>query len=373
MKRVHILSSGVATQNARAFILPLVLAKRALLARGWLIRVFSSITPQLVDCDALFVDGKVLDDVSDRARQKGVALLAEWGKHCPIGYFDLSDSAVIVNPQALPFVTRYFKNQLPRDRSVLLRPLYGHRLYTDYYHSQFNVEDGELEEWSTPVDQGGLEKLQIGWNAGLGNYGLLGPKAAELALKLTGHYIYGPSPRFYSPARKRTVLVNCRMATAHRRETVAFQRRALAKVLADVVPVDRVSKRCYFRELRNSRIVLSPFGWGEINQKDFEAIIAGAAIVKPDLSHLETWPDYFEEGTTYVAHKWDLTDVQEKIDQLLGDDGYRFAIANEAQMRYKEYNSKRSGHHVFADRVASIANEIQSRSHPLSTRVGSLN
>jgi hypothetical protein len=372
MKRLHILSSGVATQNARAFILPLVLSRRALLDRGWLIRVFTSVTPRLADCDALFVDGKALDVACDGVRQKGVALLAEWAKHCPIGYFDLSDSAVIVRPELLSLATRYIKNQLLNDRSVLRRPLYGYRLYTDYYHSQFNVEDGALEEWSTPIDERGLEKLRVGWNAGLGNYDLLGPKAAVMAFQLTGRYIYGPSARYSLPARKRSILINCRMATVHQRQTVAFQRRELARVLADFVPVDRVSKRRYFRELRNSRIVMSPFGWGEINQKDFEATIAGAAIMKPDLSHLETWPDYFKAGETYVAHKWDLSDVQEKIDHLLGDDGYRFGIANAAQMRYKKYDPKRGGHHAFADRVASIANEIMSPALLSSIRVDGL-
>lgn len=54
-----------------------------------------------------------------------------------------------------------------------------------------------------------------------------------------------------------------------------------------------VGQRQYNNELVRSRIVLSPFGWGELCFRDFEAVFSGALLMKPDMSHLETWPDVF--------------------------------------------------------------------------------
>ena len=42
--------------------------------------------------------------------------------------------------------------------------------------------------------------------------------------------------------------------------------------------------------MRHSRICISPFGYGEICWRDFEAILCGCLVVKPDMSHVETNP-----------------------------------------------------------------------------------
>jgi hypothetical protein len=84
-----------------------------------------------------------------------------------------------------------------------------------------------------------------------------------------------------------------------------------------VAPIDRVSRAEYLDELLRSKIVVSPFGYGEICWRDFEAIICGAVLFKPDMSHVQTRPNVFIPYITYVPLKWDYSDLEEKSEYYL--------------------------------------------------------
>ncbi|MEQ9379248.1 MAG: glycosyltransferase, partial [Pirellulales bacterium] len=316
------------------------------------------VSPDLAECDTLLVDGKFFQNTeSFSCDQKGL-LLEAWKEKCALGYFDLSDSTVITDPEVFPYVTRYFKNQLPADKSLLGRALYGNRIFTDHYHNRFRVEDGAAESHSPILDVEAIRKIRLGWNAGLGNYALFGPKLTTLVRSFTGQVIFAPGPLYRESHLPRAIDVNCRMATNYSRATVAFQRLGVRDLLRDVAQTGRVSKFQYAHELRHSKVVVSPFGWGEINQKDFEAMIAGAALLKPDLSHLQTWPNYFIEGATYIAHRWDLSDLREKLDLLLENDNLRIRIAKAGQESYRSAAVTGAGLAEFAERVCGITRDL---------------
>ncbi len=48
----------------------------------------------------------------------------------------------------------------------------------------------------------------------------------------------------------------------------------------------------YFKLLWQSKIVLSPWGWGETCMRDFEALMAGCILIKPRTEGIYTLPDY---------------------------------------------------------------------------------
>ena len=82
---------------------------------------------------------------------------------------------------------------------------------------------------------------------------------------------------------------------------------------ARLTPHAPVGRRQYFRELRQSALCFSPFGYGEVCWRDFEAIVHGAALVKPDMQHIETHPNAFVPFETYIPVRWDLADLPEKV------------------------------------------------------------
>jgi hypothetical protein len=114
----------------------------------------------------------------------------------------------------------------------------------------------------------------------------------------------------------------------------------------------------YLEELRHARIGISPFGYGEVCFRDFEVILAGAALVKPDMSHLETWPPLYVEGEGYAAHRWDASDLAEVVERLLSGDSWR-PLAARAQEVYRRYLLEPAGHAEFVTRVEDIVRAAQ--------------
>ncbi|MDG2257360.1 MAG: glycosyltransferase [Paracoccaceae bacterium] len=105
---------------------------------------------------------------------------------------------------------------------------------------------------------------------------------------------------------------------------------ALQKKFRVEAPTDRVSQQDYYHEMLASRFIVSPFGFGELCWRDFESILCGSVLVKPDMSHVETWPDMFVAGETYVPVKWDFSDLEVACAPLQHDEAARAKMAKTA-------------------------------------------
>ena len=84
-----------------------------------------------------------------------------------------------------------------------------------------------------------------------------------------------------------------------------------------------------------SKFGLSPFGWGEIGARDFEVFINGSLLIKPDMSHLETFPNFFKPMKTYIPVAWNFEDLEDKILDLLDSEEKRKEIASNGQDFYR--------------------------------------
>ena len=97
-----------------------------------------------------------------------------------------------------------------------------------------------------------------------------------------------------------------------------------------VIPNKRVSPQDYYQELTSSKICISPFGYGEICWRDFEAVLSGALLVKPDMNHIRTNPDIFRAFETYVPVRWDFSDLEEQCTYYLKHEDERLKITKVA-------------------------------------------
>jgi hypothetical protein len=128
--------------------------------------------------------------------------------------------------------------------------------------------------------------------------------------------------------------------TNYKRNTVAWQRKnvihQLRKINDHQIVFDKkvpLAEEISIR--RHSKIILSLFGWGEICSRDFQAFIAGAALIAPDTSHLVTWPVTHIPRQTYWPIKWDLSDLDKAYSTLINNNALRLSIAMTAQQKYK--------------------------------------
>ena len=85
-----------------------------------------------------------------------------------------------------------------------------------------------------------------------------------------------------------------------------------------------------------AKILPSPFGWGELGVRDYEAFIFGAALVKPDMAHMETWPNLFVRGETYQPIDWGFDDLPAVLDDLLANDAGRRRLTANGQQAYRD-------------------------------------
>ena len=73
----------------------------------------------------------------------------------------------------------------------------------------------------------------------------------------------------------------------------------------------------YINLLHNSKLSISPMGMGEICFRDFECMTLGTLIVRPDMSYVNTIPNIYVDGETYISCKLDWSDLEEKIEYVI--------------------------------------------------------
>ncbi len=251
------------------------------------------------------------------ARRKLLEQLRQKYEH--IIYFDDDDSASSPVLDVLPFVDRLWKKQIYRDRTVYTRTLRGNRLFTEFYWQTQTFDHSETP-YPLPENTADLAKLRTAWNLGIGSYPLRHrrEKASEILFRIGGGAL--SHLPFHRPRRSGAVsklgLCQARFSPKGYSPPVSFQRSLFlglvqgnSQVLSGFVP-----KAVYAKELRQAKAVLSPFGWGEVCYRDFEAVLAGALAIKPDMSHLETFPDVYHPD---LSVGWDGKDLMLKITETL--------------------------------------------------------
>jgi hypothetical protein len=262
----------------------------------------------------------------------------------------------------LPYVDRLFYKSVFSDSANYYKDLYAKNLFADYYHNSYQVSDRGIEYRYRPVlSADDAKRIGLSWNIGAGDYPRrhwpqrMGTALARAGFPGVGRLFKtgrGKAPPDFSGA-ERPLAVHARIDPVSC-ESIAYQRRLFLERIAgkELFVTGIVSQNQYYRELYDSKITLSPFGWGEVCFRDFEAIISGSLLLKPDMSHLKTWPDVYIPYETYIPVNWDGTDIVEKAETYLANDRERSRIAGNA---YEQYNAQLAS---LADRFASLFGDV---------------
>jgi hypothetical protein len=220
-----------------------------------------------------------------------------------------------------PYVDFYLKKSVFRDKQDFLRPFRGGTNLTEYY--------GDLY---------GIDEDPINWNV---------PESIFAKLRLSPNFF--TAPRFlHAFATKdvpshtdRPIDVQTRLAIRGTDWYQAMRQHALDRVRAipglKLSAAGNISWAKYMQEMHRSKLCLSPFGYGELCWRDVEAVLAGSVLIKPDMSHLDTRPNIYEAGVTYLPVKWDFSDLEDVIAMALSDPGLRRDITRNAYQRVAEY------------------------------------
>jgi hypothetical protein len=248
-------------------------------------------------------------------------------------YFDGDDDVCVQWTGLLELVDLYVKKSVFSNPEQYRKRFVGKTNLTDYVAGVNGRSFADnIHPHSGPVPDSQLSKIVPGYSIALDD--------------IIFDLYRNSSPA--SPAEK-TVDVVCRASATPDnwiyplRGTVGEALMPLVKAGYNVLlPGQRVTPDVYYQEMRSSRICVSPFGYGELCWRDFEAVLCGCLLVKPDVSHLRTEPDIFIPGETYVPIRWDFSDLAEVCARYLADGEARNRIAARAYQVLSDYY-RRSG------------------------------
>lgn len=295
------------------------------------------------------------------AKQDRIDVLNEFSKRCNrLIWLDTADSTGTALFDVLPYVDKYLKKQLLVDKSLYEKPIWGgQRLFCEYYRELYKLGDEKVDEHDYEcLQKDYVDKLGLSWNVGLGD--LFTYRHIDKFLFHRRDYV---SLKFTKPSINRKYDVHFRGSIV--KGVIGLQRKMAFDILNDrddIVKPDianKVSRDKYIEEIKNSRTIISPYGWGEICGRDFEAFLYGTTLIKPDMSHLETYPNIYQNNKTYIPIKWDFSDFNDVLDYIITDEGKKYAlkIAVEGQKQYRQWMQSAKKRQEFADHIISQIQE----------------
>ncbi len=238
-------------------------------------------------------------------------------------YFDGDDDSGILWPGVLDRADLYVKKHVFRDPAAYAERFIGKsNLTTHVARTAGRSFAADIIPAAGGIDPAALGRLHLGWSIALDD------KIAAL--------------RPHPPEAARPIDICSRAWVAPENWLHGLRAPAVAALEAlearwkVEVPRGRVPQKDYDRELRSAKVCVSPFGYGELCWRDFEAMMSGCLLVKPDSAHIRSLPDLFVAGETYLPVAWDYADLEAVCAPMLADDAARIAIARRAQERLLE-------------------------------------
>ena len=224
-----------------------------------------------------------------------------------------------------PFIDRYVKKTVFTDSDKYRTSYFGDTNLMDYYGRLYKCEHRQ-QQYAVPrsVD----DKLVTGVGF------------------ISAPYLHSLFSWANFPENERPIDLNARFSTCGSGWYTAMRSAALSKAVAlsanYVVSSGSIPKIKYLEELGQSKITFSPFGYGEICWRDYEAMALGSLLIKPDMSHLKVYPDIFIPYETYIPIAWDFSDFDEKVLHYLNNPKERLRITGNAYEVGHEFVRQRS-------------------------------
>jgi hypothetical protein len=289
---------------------------------------------KLIVIKKIYSNKDFIRELISKLRSKGIKIiLFDNGDGAGGRQWDMIEHVdIVVKKQVLKDKERYTDN----------RGVFSYMPFAENYDlgKDFYKRNIEKKKEFTPCPHDQLYKIKLGWNIGMKDYRWF-PMSRYYPVG-TNHFLNNiyKIPKFEPVNKERTIGSSFRGEIKSDRDIYSYQRNKVIDLFrnrrnTDLVTGDIVSKRKYLKELKNSKTCVSPFGWGEVCYRDFEAVLSGALLIKPDMDHLETYPDIYIKNETYVPLRWDMENLEILINDILNNYEKFIPLIENAQNIYK--------------------------------------
>jgi len=246
-------------------------------------------------------------------------------------WYDRSDPSGSTDFPIIQYVDVFLKNQILKDLNYYAQD-HGARSVRQWLTSTDNVQAHSKKYYPCPANQ--LYKIKLGWNIIHSDHRVFKVKGKQ---RIISNYFFA-APKMYSPSITRRLDFSLRGSFVYGSSNgVSAQRNKVITVLKEItkykslVSGERVDKAAFMKEIAESKVCVSPFGWGEVCYRDFEIFIAGALMIKPSLNHFITFPDVFIENETYIPVSWGMDDLKQKLEEVIDNYTNYIHIAKNGQ------------------------------------------
>lgn len=267
-------------------------------------------------------------------------------------WFDLKDSAGNLQREIFPYLKKYVKNQVYRELSWYNKEFYRDRYFSDFYQNKYKIEKYDFSPNYPKLQEIELNKIHLGWNIGVGRYfDILNKSIFQkyydiLKLKINKKSLVNLNNtlKFYNFNKKNLNFFfqgNLRETT--QKQSIHFCRQKIIKILTEKFNFnfqnERLNHKNFLDKLRNSKISIGAFGWGEVCYREFEAAMMGTAVFFPNISYLKTWPNIYEANNHYHPFKLDFSDFESQLILLINDENLREKLVINSQNEMKKVYS----------------------------------
>lgn len=326
-------------------LFPLVNWHKKLRDYGVNVLFFSNIksTNQFIKCDCMIVLSSFFGNTLTLKSEQLEILVLLKKQISKVIFFDITDSCGTTKFETLEIIDLYLKRQMYKDKSLYTKNIFSTRTYCDFYLNNFDSVKMDCFDLCLSLQNKHIHKLRIGWNIGIGDYfskrkifrnhnSWYCNNHLRIGHKIDNFSFINTNciPSWF----KKDVDINYRGSLKYSIDAISFSRNKINEILDHKASKyiikyrNKIKHKSFIEELKKSKIIISPFGYGEICFRDFEAFSSNSCLLKPDMSHLETWPDYYQDKKTYIAYKWDFSDAMEIIESILTDNTAQLIAQN---------------------------------------------
>lgn len=362
MRKVHVIGNSL---SFRDFHHPLRVFKNELRKLDLEVTFFYGVNTQgIEECDVLIFHEDNYRDmlpIQHKNRDSALEFLQRFFEKFPyVIWFDGNDGSGGLRSYVFPYINIYAKSQIMKDLGYYQQKHATGEIHRDYVIENFHLKDPMIQK--EPITEYDSKKIRISWSRMYRNWH--SSKIPYIKYFLEKFPAKEYHFKYMAPnLSKRSNTIQYRVNYWETIQTINWWRTQTQKYLEDVLqnipsfqllPYGKASLRKYTQELENSIVTVSPFGINELCYRDFWSFITGSLLFKTNMDHLSTYPDIYKNGMTYVAHSWDFSDFNEKLEAILTFPERYEAIAQEAQDQFKKAmtDGMRFAHH-FYDLISS--------------------
>ena len=352
--------------SASSDFFPLYRWKRQLSDHGIKLNIFHQLDSKIHNADVVILSSryfKLWQDITTRNQKlfdQLVSDLSALSKNTDnLIWFDNSDGTGSTDFDVVPYVDTFLKKQVLRDKTkYTVKSKENVRIWLPSSVQNDYKRDTSYDYIACSDND--LHKIRIAWNIGFCDYRFSNPTIANYSSLLFPN-LFSIRTTSLKTVKKDIDLHNRGKASfedlvySYQRNIVISQLEEIKNRFQDksVITHGFIKRSEYYNELRRAKIVLSPFGWGEVCYKDFEIILAGSLMIKPSMDHMDTYPNVYLDDT-YIKLKWDLSDLAEVIESLFNNRASITDITNKAKEVFlRQYNDS----DFFCTHFANIINK----------------